>query len=199
MRQLKAILALLFIVTLSSCNNPLNKQYNEKTLEEDAKAIRESKKLTDDEMELLGAYIIREKLGNVKLDGLTYLEMLKKAKDIKAEQKALAEKVAKEDADKRQRLGAAVNVALFDIGFSGDEFQKYFVYRMAFENKSGKEIKAIKGTLIITDLFDQKIKTLNIVFDKGVKIGEVFKTDYTTEYNQFIEEDQQLKSKTIKL
>ena len=149
-------------------------------------------------MELLGAYIIREKLVNVKLDGLTYLEMLKKAKDIKAEQKALAEKVAKEDADKRQRLGAAVNVALFDIGFSGDEFQKYFVYRMAFENKSGKEIKAIKGTLIITDLFDQKIKTLNIVFDKGVKIGEVFKTDYTTEYNQFIEEDQQLKSKTIK-
>ena len=106
MRQLKAILALLFIVTLSSCNNPLNKQYNEKTLEEDAKAIRESKKLTDDEMELLGAYIIREKLGNVKLDGLTYLEMLKKAKDITAEQKALAEKVAKEDADKRQRLGS---------------------------------------------------------------------------------------------
>jgi len=198
MKQLSLLVTLSTILLLVSCSNPLNKKYSDKTLEEDAKAIKESKKIDDDDAELLGTYIMRAKLTNENIEGMTYADMLKKAKDIKAEQKALADKAAKEETEKRQRLGSAINVALYDIGYQKADYDDYIVYNMAFENKSGKDIKAVKGSLLITDLFDKEIKNINIVFDDGVKANDTYKTSYTTDYNQFMDEDQSLRSKTMK-
>lgn len=198
MKQLSLLVTLTTIFLLTSCSNPLNRKYSDKTLEEDAKAIKESKKVNDDDAELLATYIMRAKLTNENIEGMTYADMLKKAKDIKAEQKALADKAAKEETEKRQRLGSAINVALYDIGYQKADYDDYIVYNMAFENKSGKDIKAVKGTLLITDLFDKEIKKINIVFDDGVKANDTYKTSYTTDYNQFMDEDQSLRSKTMK-
>ena len=198
MKQLSLLVTLSTILLLVSCSNPLNRKYSDKTLEEDAKAIKESKKIDDDDAELLATYIMRAKLTNENIEGMTYADMLKKAKDIKAEQKALADKAAKEETEKRQRLGSAINVALYDIGYQKADYDDYIVYSMAFENKSGKDIKAVKGTLLITDLFDKEIKKINIVFDDGVKANDTYKTSYTTDYNQFMDEDQSLRSKTMK-
>lgn len=75
------------ILLLISCYNPLNKKYSEKDLDEDAKAIRESDKLKSDDLQLLVGYIIEGKFTNAKLEGLTYAEILAKAKDKKAAQK----------------------------------------------------------------------------------------------------------------
>ena len=198
MKQLSLLVTLSTILLLVSCSNPLNRKYSDKTLEEDAKAIKESKKIDDDDAELLATYIMRAKLTNENIEGMTYADMLKKAKDIKAEQKALADKAAKEETEKRQRLGSAINVALYDIGYQKADYDDYIVYSMAFENKSGKDIKAVKGTLLITDPFDKEIKKINIVFDDGVKANDTYKTSYTTDYNQFMDEDQSLRSKTMK-
>ena len=197
MKHFSLLVTLSAILLLISCSNPLNRKYSDKTLEDDAKAIKESKKVNDDDAELLGAYIMRAKLTNENIEGVTYAEMLKKAKNIKAEQKALADKTAKEESEKRQRLGSAINAALYDIGYQKADFDDYIVYNMAFENKSGKDIKAVKGSLLITDLFDKEIKRINIVFDNGVKANETFKTSYTTDYNQFMEDDKSLRSKSM--
>jgi len=196
MRQLFLILSLTILI--SSCSNPLNKKYNDTTLKEDAKAIRESKKLSDEELDILGSYIVGAKMGEKDLDGMTYSEILKKAKDIKAEQKALAEKIEKEEESKRQKFSQAVNFSLYNIGYAKADYDDYLTYDVAFENKSGKDIKAIKGNLRITDLFDKKIKEFNVVFDEGIIAGETKKTSYTTDYNQFMDEDKEMKSKTIK-
>ena len=198
MKKLSLLVALSTFMLLISCSNPLNRRYSDKTLEEDAKAIKESKKIDDADVELIAAYIMRAKLTNENIEGMTYADMLKKMKDFKAEQKALAEKAAKEEAEKRQRLGAAINVALYDIGYKEVDYEDFIVYSMVFENKSSKDIKAVKGTLLITDLFDKEIKKLEIVFDEGVKTNTNYKTSYTSDYNQFMDEDQSLKSKTIK-
>lgn len=198
MYLLRTLAILMSLCLISSCSNPLNRKYSDKTLEEDAKAIKESKKISNEDAELLATYIMRAKLTNEHIEGMTYTDMLKKAKDIKADQKALADKTAKEEEEKRKRLGAAINVALYHIGYSTADFEDYIVYNIAFENKSSKDIKAIKGTLLITDLFDNKIKELSIVFDDGVKSNETYKTSYTTDFNQFMDEDKTLRSKTIK-
>lgn len=195
-----SFLPALIMITLfiTSCSSPLNRKYSDDKFMMDVKAIKESKKLSDEDMKLLAGYIIRAKMTGEKLETMTYAEMLKKAQDAVAEQKALADKTAKEEAEKRTRLGAAVNVALYNIGYVKGDFQDHIQYDLAFENKSGKDIKAVKGSLLITDLFDKKIKELDIVFDNGVKASETFKNSYSTDYNQFMDEDKELRAKSIK-
>jgi len=197
MNKTKTFFTIILLILVSGCSNPLNKKYNDKTLEEDAKAIKESKQLADSDVQLLAAYIVNSKLSGDNINNMTYNEILTKAKAMQAEQKELAEKATKEEEEKRQRLGTAINVALFDIGYYKEDYEDYIYYKMAFENKSGKDIKAVKGTLQITDLFGTEIKTLNIVFDDGVKANEINKTTYTTDYNQFMDDDKSLRSKTI--
>lgn len=200
MKRFSFVSALLIVILfVTSCSNdPLNRKYSDDHFLLDIKAIRDSKKLTDEDMDALGGYILRGKMGGEKLDAMTYADMLKKAKDAAAEQKALADKAAKEEADKRERLSAAVNVGLYDIGYVKGDFQDHIQYDLAFENKSGKDVQAVKGTLVITDLFDKKIKELDVVFDHGIKASETIKNSYMTDYNQFMHEDKELAAKTIK-
>lgn len=83
-RSLLAAFSLILLITACS-SNPMNRKYSDKTFKEDAQAINESKKLSDDDKKLLVGYIIRAKLSGEKIEELTYADMLKKAKETKAE------------------------------------------------------------------------------------------------------------------
>lgn len=74
-------------LSITSCgsSSPLDRKYSDKTFVEDARAIKESKKLSDDDIKLLAGFIVRGKLTGQQLENMTYAEMLKKAKDTKAE------------------------------------------------------------------------------------------------------------------
>ena len=198
-----------FVLALTSCNNPLNKKYNEDNLEKDAREIFESKKVDSTDMEYMGMYIVRAKMSGEKLDGKTYNDILKNAKELRkktekedAEAKALAEKTAKAEEEKRQTFAKILTVALYDKGFNKSDFDKgefedYLTYKIAYENKSDKDIRAVKGSLLITDLFDTEIETINIVEDEGIPAGKTVMKVYTTKYNQFEDEDTRLKSKRM--
>lgn len=190
-------LLLLLTLILSACNNPMDKKYNDSTLEQDGKLIRESKKLSEEDAKLMAAYMMRAKLNGEDLSKYTYAEILDKAKDFRAEQRELSETLAKEQEEKRARLGQTITVALFDIGYQEADYEDYIYYEVAFQNNTSKDIKAVKGSISITDLFDDEIKLINVVFDEGIKGNQVYKTTYTTDYNQFRDEDKQLRSKTI--
>lgn len=87
-----SFLPALIMITLfiSSCgSSPLNRTYSDANFVLDAKAIKESKKLTDEDMELLARYIVRAKFSGEKLESMTYADMLKKAKDAAGEQKGM--------------------------------------------------------------------------------------------------------------
>jgi len=198
MRKTLTTLALATIIALTSCNNPLNKKYSDKTFEQDAKEIGDSKKLSPNEAEMLAGYIMLSKLGGKDLDGKTYGEILQTAKDYKSEQEQLATKAKKEEEDKRARLGAALTVAMYDKGFTKADYQEYLQYAIAFENKTGQDIRAVKGSIKITDLFDTEIKSINIVMDDVIPAHQTFKNVYTTEYNQFMDEDTRLAGKEMK-
>jgi hypothetical protein len=142
-------------------------------------------------------WMVKAKLQGENLEGKTYSEIIQAAKDYKAEQRELAEKTILEEENKRQRLGNALTVAMYDKGFEKYDYQDYLTYSFAFENKTDKDIRAFKGSISIQDLFDSEIKTISLTIDDPIGVGETFKSTYTTDYNQFMDEDKRLRNKDM--
>jgi hypothetical protein len=193
----KTVLIFLVAILAFSCSTPLDKKYSEETFETDAKEIKESGKLSEEDALIMAGWIMRSKLKGENLEGKTYNEIIEEAKDYKKEQELLAEKAKLEEEEKRQRLGSALTVAMYDKGFEKYDYQEYLTYSLAFENKTEKDIRAFKGSISIQDLFDTEIKSINLTIDDPIKAGETFKGTYTTDYNQFRDEDTRLKSKDM--
>jgi hypothetical protein len=193
----KTILLLCHIGILISCSGPLDKKYNEETFLDDAKEIKEDGDLSDEDAQIMAGWIVRIKMTNEKLEGKSYREILNEAKNYRKEQEKLAEKAKKEQEEKRQRLGSALTVALYDKGYQKYDYEDYLTYSIAFENKTDKTIRAFKGSITINDLFDTEIKTINLTIDDPIEAYQTFKSTYTTDYNQFKDEDKRLKGKNM--
>ena len=188
---------------LLSCSNPMGKKYNEKTALEDLLAIGQGIDSTD--YKLLAGSIFRLKLKDRKLEEMTYSEILEDGKKwkieqdkIETEQKALAEKAAKDEAERIKKLNESVIVTCFEKGYSEVDYQDYITYKFVILNKSDKDVRAVKGGITFTNLFDEKIKSLNFVYDKPIEAGKQVNWDANTEYNQFRSEDKTLKNKDLK-
>lgn len=194
---MKNLILISVLALLTACSGPLDKKYSEETFKEDANEIRESGKLKEDDAGIMAAWILRSKLRDENLEDKTYKEILAEAKDYKKEQETLAQRAKEEEEEKRQKLGAALTVAMYDKGYQEQDYQKFLTYSLAFENKSNKEIRAFKGSISIQDLFDSEIKSISVTIDDQIPAGEIFKGTYTTEYNQFRDEDTRLKNKDL--
>lgn len=202
---MKKLFYLLAIVILASCSSPMNNTYSDATFESDLKAIREANALDSTEMNLLAMYFVRAKLLNESIEGKSYNEILTDAKIAKQKQeeeeriqRELAEKAKKEEEARIARLKNSLTVTIFDKGYAEYDYQEYITYKFAFENKTDKEITAFTGQIIFTDLFDKEIKSLNLTYDDGVAASSIKNYSATTDYNQFMNEDQLLKSKNLK-
>ena len=202
---MKKLFYLLAIIILASCSSPMNNKYSDATFESDLKAIREANALDSTEMNLLAMYFVRAKLLNESIDGKSYTQILEEAKIAKQKQeeeeriqRELAEKAKKEEDAKIARLKNALTVTIFDKGYTEYDYQEYITYKFAFENKTDKEITAFTGQIMFTDLFDKEIKSLNLTYDDGVAASSIKNYSATTDYNQFMNEDQLLKSKNLK-
>jgi len=193
----KSLIFTLFCALIISCSTPLDKKYNEENFESDAKEIKESGKLSNDDALIMAGWIMKAKLKGDNLEGKTYNEIINEAKDYKKEQEVLAVKAKLEEEEKRQRLGSALTVAMYDKGYQEYSYQEYLTYSFAFENKLDKDIRAFKGSISIQDLFDSEIKSISLTIDDPIKAGETFKNTYTTDYNQFRDEDTRLKTKDM--
>ena len=198
---MKKILSILSLVVLASCSSPLEKTYSEEDLEQDAPALKEA--LDSNDLQLLMGSIFRLTLQG-DLNSMTYNEILEDGRAwkveqerIEAEQKALQEKAAREEAERIARLQDAVMVTCFKKGFQKVNYQDYLTYGFAIENKSDKPIRAIKGTLRFTDLFDDEISSIRFTYDDPVGVGEIAKWNAQTDYNQFDSDDSKLKNKDL--
>lgn len=191
------------LIFLQACNSPLDKKFNEDTAKEDLKAIE--KELDSTELEILAGSLLMLKLQDKKLEEYTYSEILNEGKAWKeeqakkeAEQKALAAKAAQEEQQRIKRLTEAVIVTCFDKGYTEVDYEDYITYKFAIQNKSDKSIRALKGSITFTNLFDEEIKSLNFVYDQPISAGQKITWNATTDYNQFMNEDQTLKNKQLK-
>lgn len=193
------------LILLASCSNPLDRKYSKKTVKEDMEELLESGKVDSTDMKYVATYMVRSAMLGEELEGKTYGEMIENAKNLRekqeaqeAEEKALAEKIIREEQEKREQFSKVVTVALYDKGYTEYDYQDYLTYGIAFENKSDKDIRAIKGSIQINDLFDDEIKAITVTEDEGIIAGETLRKTYTTDYNQFMDEDTRLRSKDLK-
>ena len=199
----KGILLIGIVTLLISCSSPMDKKFNEKTAKEDIVAIKE--KIDSTEFKLLAGSMMRLKFKGEKIEEMTYSQILEDGKKwkikqdkIEAEQKSLAEKAAKEQADKFKRLNEAVVISCFEKGYTEYDYEDYITFKFVIKNKSDKKIRAVKGVVTFTNLFDEKISLLNFVYDKPIEAGKEVNWNATTDYNKYKEKDKALKNKNLK-
>lgn len=200
---MKKALIILSSILVVACSSPLDKKYSEDTIKEDAKELRSE--LDSSDVKLLMGSIFRLTMQQEDLTKMTYGEILENGKAwkaeqdrIEAEQKALQEKAAREEAERVARLQNAVMVTCFKKGYTEVNYQDYITYGFAIQNKSEQDIRAVKGEIMFTDLFDDEIKTLSFTYDQPIKAGATANWNATTDYNQFMDDDVRLKNKELK-
>ena len=201
MKKLFVPIIIAAIVVLTACN-PLNKKYSDKNFADDAKAIVDSKKLSEEDTKMLAGYIVFSKMGNINLEGKTYADILSDAKKMKADQEAKEAKEKKEEMEKKAKLTAALtaalNVTLLDKGTHTKKYTDYLDFKIAIENKSGKEIKSINGTLEITNLSGTSLKTIFVIKDYDIQAGETIKDAYSLDYEEFDAQAKEVKAADLK-
>lgn len=201
--QLIALLGFLVLFT-TSCDSALDRQYNESAMEEDLKAIVEEGELDTSEIFLLGIYVSFGKLEGKDLSNKTYAEILAEAKTLEKEkhtqqeeQEKLANKIKEEENAHYEKLRKTIGVAIYDKGFQEVDWQDYNTFKFAFENKSDKGIRAFKGTVVFTDLFDEEIYSLNLTIDEPIPSGQTITWNGQADYNPYREQDVVLRNKGL--
>jgi len=78
--------------------------------------------------------------------------------------------------------------------FYAGRIQDFIIFEITFENKTEKDIKGAKGILTFFDIFDEKITSLEVRYDKGIKKNSQKIWEAQIEFNPFIEDDIRLKN-----
>src|SRR5690606_17083335 len=136
---------------------------------------------------------------------MTYSDILEQGKKwkteqekIEAEQRELAAKALKLENERIKRLSESVLVSCYSKGFTSYDYDDYITYKFIIQNKTDKNIRAIKGSVTFTNLFDETIKSLNLVYDQPLAAGLEETYIAQTDYNQFIDSDKALRNKDLK-
>jgi hypothetical protein len=193
-------LLLTVVLTLLSCSSPLDKNYNDDTLKEDAQEIKESGDLEENDAELIAGWIMKSKLTGQDLSDKTYREILEEAKSFKNEQVELAQKAKEDAAAKKKQMEEATVVSLFDKGFAEGDFESYNTFSYILKNKSRKDIKAFKFSFDIYDALGDELGTGYGVSstENIVKAGEEFQKTIYYDFNRFTNDDIKIKNAKFK-
>lgn len=173
--------------------------------------IKDSRDLSVEEVGLLQAFIMRKGLGDALSGktpelpvGMTIGEMIEDqrkwvADSVKreADEKERVARARAEEERQRKVLLEALTLTVFDKGFQQADYQEYVTVKTMYENKSGKDIRGFKGSIVFNDLFGVEIMPLNISEDNPLRAGESKNTTWTLKYNQFIDKHVKLRNTAL--
>jgi hypothetical protein len=204
---MKKLLSILITISIISCSNPLSKIYTEEGFMLDMVEIRESE--SEETVKNITTYIMQEAMRDALKDddkkennlvGKSYKELLVQADELAAKRKEKEEQEKRHKLEEERRrkeislkISESITFALTKKGYSEYNYQDYITYTFTFENKSNKDILGIKGSVTFYDIFDEKIKSLRLSYDDGIKSKKTVNYRATTDYNQFMSEDKKLK------
>ena len=119
-------------------------------------------------------------------------------KEIQKKNKAEEEEIITAEKNRTERLLSIVGLVVLEKGEQKLEYQTYITYKFEYENKSDKDIRAVKGDVVFNDVFDDNIQTISLSYDKGIKAKEKKIYEASTNFNQFIPKDVRLRNKELK-
>lgn len=217
MRHLAEVGTSLLALSLVACGqDPRTVRITEANKDKFVEEIKDLKGLTVDESRLLFAFLMRhnlssglgksppalvgKKVGDLIAEQRTFETDAKKRDDEQA--RLAADAKAKEDALAAE-LRKAVNLTVFEKDFadsdaSAGRFQAYITLKCAYENKSGKDIRAFNGSMRFTDLFDKPILESGLTISDPIKAGAKATWDGSIDYNQFVESHRSLRNTDLK-
>ncbi|MFZ9982408.1 MAG: hypothetical protein ACO3FI_10290 [Cyclobacteriaceae bacterium] len=179
--KFNSALFVLLIVTflITSCSNPLDKQFNRETAEADFTRIVRLGKIDSTEAQIMGQYMVeRELIGTQILEiGATYRDILNEAK------KSFGESTGKPDNNSEpgnyEELNSTLKVVLSYINepIAISNWSKQMRYHLSAENISGKRIGAFKGRIAFYDAFNEKAYHINYKYLDPVEPGERIEKD----------------------
>jgi len=175
----------------------MDKTYNATTYVQDIAAIRESNKVSYEDIELLTKYIALSKIAGNDLEGKTYDEILEKIKEIRKANTDQTDQLNMEKDAMRERMSAYLKVMLTEKIFTKVNNKDYFSYTVTFQNTSPKNIKMVVGNISLNDLLDREIKNIQIVLDEELASNSIVKKTYTIAYDAGNENDKRIRSKEL--
>ncbi len=196
-KQVINLSLLLLISIFCSCNNPLHRHYSPATYEEDMQAIRNSDKLTDDELQAIAGYVLLARLSRKDITGERYDDIIEKIRSLRKNNEELSSRDVATKEARRKRLAPFLEVDLQDKTFSKKDNKDVLVFTISLKNTSSKKIKTVTGNLSITDLLEKPIHSLNVLLDEDISPGQTIIQTYNIDYNDADENDRRIRSKDI--
>ena len=209
----KYFLLIISTAFIISCSNPLSQVYNEESFMLDMAEIRKYE--GDDAVKSITSYVLQESMRDALKDddkkennlvGRSYKELLfegdKLAEELKRKEEE-EKKLAEEQKRKRKALALQISesltFAMTKKGYSKGEygFFEKITYRFVFKNKTQKDIAGVKGSITFYDIFDEKISSISLKYDEGIKAGQTKTYNAQTDYNSFESEDVKLKNTSL--
>jgi hypothetical protein len=209
---MKRLLLLVILIAVAGCSgNVKNLRITEENKNTVFDQIKTTKDLTVEEVGLLQAYVLRKGLGDAFAGktptlpvGMTIGEIIDdqrkwvdNEKIRQAEEKERIARARAEEEKQRRQLLDAITLTVFEKGFQHVDYEDYVTIRAVYENKSGKDIRAFKGTIQFNDLFGVEIMPVNIAEDTPLAAGETRREGWTLKFNQFIDQHVKLRNTAL--
>ena len=175
----------------------MDKNYNPATYLQDIAAIRESNKVSYDDIELLTKYIALSKIAGNDLQGKSYTEILEKIKEIRKANTDKSDQLKMKKDAMRERMSSSLSVNLTAKIFSKVNNKDCFTYTVTFRNTTSKNIKMVVGSISLNDLLDREIKNIQIVLDEDLPANSVLNKTYIVAYDAGNENDKRIRSKEL--
>lgn len=195
----KTLILFVSIFILFSCSNPLEKEFNKDTIKTDLDNLVKDKEIDSLSRKEVLLYIwARQETFSIPKK-TTYKEILndfynyKKCKDLSC--LALKAKVEKIRIEEHQLdLLEKVNIAVVEKGFY-ETFEKepFISYQIGIINKVKKDVKGLKGIMIIKDQFDELLLTSEITLTELKSLDKkTYTADWLIPYNSSVEKEEKI-------
>lgn len=175
----------------------MDKTYSSASYVEDMQAIRESEKVSYEDIELLTQYIALSEVAGNRLQGRTYEDILASIKKIRDTHLTEANAADMKMESARVRMHPYLIVSIKEKNFSKINNRDCMNYTVIFKNTSSKIIKMVVGSVSINDLLDREIKNIQVILDEQLPPNAIVQKVYNIEYDHGNEHDQQVRTKDL--
>ena len=193
-KTLTLFFAVLLVVTLTSCNNVLDKKINKESLLKDIHQIKQENgdKYSIDDfaaltlgIEMGNASVIRNLDGTYRnaLDNIQMARAKAKADSVQKAQKYQAE--LKVYNDKVGALTKAINLKVIGKGSQPvNDFDELFVFAYTIANGAPQPVAGFEGKVVVTDLAGNPVAPINITYKNNIDAGKTIQYKDTYDYNE---------------